>query len=82
MSKTTPQPERAGAVGSARLLSDLEHRADAAWSAYMAACQKATRDREAIDATVYEARHLWDGLQREMKQAMANKERSQGAENH
>ena len=57
------------AVGSTRLLADLESRVDAAWSAYIAACQKARRDREAIDATVYEARHKWDELNRELKQA-------------
>jgi len=65
---------------SSDLLADLERRMDSAWAEYIAACDKAARDRQAIDATVYRVHGKWVALYCKLKQAKsADTEVSSGA---
>jgi hypothetical protein len=67
------KPCNCGAQNSSAAAPSLESRADAAWSAYIDACEKARQDREAIDAIVYSARHAWTELNCELIRAQSAK---------
>ena len=56
-------------LSSSDLLADLERRMDSAWAEYISACEKAARDRQAIDATVYRVHGKWVALFCKLKQA-------------
>ena len=71
MKQDQSKTETPAAVSSTPLLADLEQRVEAAWDAYIAACHKATQDREAIDAIVYAARHTWLELNCELQRAQS-----------
>lgn len=66
------QSARGPVDGPSDLLADLEHLVDAAWGSYIDACEKARLDREAIDASVYSARHTWSELNRKLIQAQSD----------